>query len=200
MATPLTSTAAGEQPAALPEVCRLTAAMAAGSEEAYRQFHAQYFDRLLRYLFVVVRGDEQAARDALQDTLLRVVRHVRPFRSEDEFWSWLTVLARSAATDAGRKQTRYWRALTRYAFFWRMEENDAAPSEASHLDDLLVALTQTLPAIDRWLIEARYFHGASVRDLAVRFELTEKAVESRLGRARRHLRSELSKRLSDEKE
>jgi RNA polymerase sigma-70 factor (ECF subfamily) len=199
MAMPLTTTAAGEVPSTVREVCRLTAAMSAGDEVAYRQFHAQYFDRLLRYLFVVARGDEQAARDALQDTLLRVVRHVRPFRSEDEFWSWLTVLARSAATDAVRKRTRYCRALSRYALFWRVEEMGDDAAEASHLDDLLVALTQTLPVIDRTLIEARYFQGASVRELAVRFELTEKAVESRLGRARRYLRSELSKRLSDEK-
>ena len=197
MAMPLTSTAAGALPA-VHEVCRLTTAMAAGDEEAYRQFHTRYFDRLLRYLFVVARGDEQAARDALQDTLLRVVRHVRPFPAEDEFWSWLTVLARSAATDAVRKRTRYWHKLARYAFFWRIEEKGDAVDEVNELDEMLVAATQTLPGIDRSLIEARYFQGASVRELSIRFGLTEKAVESRLGRARRHLRSELSKRLGDE--
>ena len=41
MAMPLTPTAAGELPAAAPEVCRLTTAMAAGNEEAYRQFDGQ---------------------------------------------------------------------------------------------------------------------------------------------------------------
>jgi len=45
---------------------------------------------------VVTGGNEHAAREALQAALVRVVRHVRLFDAEDKFWSWLTVLARSA--------------------------------------------------------------------------------------------------------
>src|ERR1051325_3867078 len=81
----------------------LTRRLAAGEEAAFREFHVAYFDRLLRYLLVVARGDEDAARDALQETFVRVVRHAKRFDCEDAFWSWLTLLARSAAADGGRK-------------------------------------------------------------------------------------------------
>jgi len=173
--------------------------MANGDEEAFHGFHDLYFDRLFRYLFVVTRGDEEAARDALQETFLRVVRHIRPFHSEEAFWGWLTLLARSAATDAGRKRTRYWRMLTRYAFLWRAREASVESVTDMPLDVFLTAAMQTLEPTDRELIEGKYLRRATVRELAARFQMTEKAVESRLARARRQLRDELSKRMNYEK-
>src|SRR5712671_2079636 len=97
--TPLTSSAArvhmdkraasgGDE-----SILELTRRLARGDEEAFRKFHDAYFDRLLRYLFVITKGDQEAAREALQETMTRVVRYARPFDSEEVFWSWLTVLA-----------------------------------------------------------------------------------------------------------
>src|SRR5690349_2871458 len=96
-------------------IVELTSALASGSEEAFRTFHALYFDRLFRYHIVMARGDEDAACEALQETLLRVAKHVRRFDDEQMFWSWLTVLCRTAAVDRGRKRQRYWRLIADYA-------------------------------------------------------------------------------------
>jgi RNA polymerase sigma-70 factor (ECF subfamily) len=197
---PLASTAAGTEAMGTPEwstIRRMTTAMAEGDDEAFRNFHSAYFDRLLRYLFVVTRGDEQAARDALQETLLRVVRHVRPFDSEEVFWSWLTSLARSAAIDAGRKRAGYWRMLLRYASF-RVKEPPIEVVADNSLDALLPIALQMLEPGERELIEAKYLGKSSVRELAARLGITEKAVESRLARARARLRKELSERLNHE--
>ena len=198
---PLTPTVAGKNaiPSVTPEVQRLTTALVAGNEEAFRELHSRYFDRLFRYLFVVTRGDEGAARDALQETFTRVVRYIRPFESEEALWAWLTVLARSAALDAGRKQTRYWRMLARYAFFWRPDPESPGVADGVDLDSLLDAAMEVLDTADRALIEQKYFHDRRVRELAAEFQMTEKAVESRLARARRQLREELWRRLRDEK-
>lgn len=197
---PLTPTVAGKEtiPFAAPEMQRLTAALAAGDEDAFRELHSRYFDRLFRYLFVVTRGDEDAARNALQETFTRVVRYIRPFESEEALWAWLTLLARSAALDAGRKQTRYWRMLARYAFFWRPEPELPGVADRVDLDSLLDAAMEVLEAADRALIEQKYFHDRRVRELAAELQMTEKAVESRLARARRQLRQELSRLLRDE--
>lgn len=70
---------------------------------AWRTFHHAYVDRLWRYLLVVAGGREDTAREALQGALVRAVRHIKVFEDETVFWSWLTVLARSAlATMPGR--------------------------------------------------------------------------------------------------
>jgi RNA polymerase sigma factor (sigma-70 family) len=66
------------------------------------------------------------------------------------------------------------------------------------LEELLTQSLEVLTPGDRALIESKYFRGATVRALAGELQLTEKAVESRLARARRRLREEISKRLRDE--
>ena len=63
---------------------------------AYRLFYDEYYERLRRYLIVVTSGNEETTREALQSTLVRVVKHMKRFATEGEFWGWLTVLARSA--------------------------------------------------------------------------------------------------------
>jgi RNA polymerase sigma factor (sigma-70 family) len=181
-------------------VAALTRGLAAGEEESFRAFHAAYFDRLLRYLLVVARGDEELAREALQETFLRVVRHARRFEDEAAFWRWLTLLARCAARDGGRKRRRYIRLLADYARSL-LGLNSAGPPALEPDEPLREALTRgvaELDSSDRRLIEGKYLRGASVRDLARDTGLTEKAVESRLLRARRQLRATLFRRLRDE--
>ena len=192
----LTARPAGEL---LSVTAHLTGRLAAGEEAAFREFHAAYFDRLLRYLLVILQGDEAGARDALQETLLRVVRHARRFETEAEFWGWLTVLARSSALDAGRKQSRYWAALKRFMLGQSEAEMvDAVATSKAALHEALERGLQELDPLDRQLIEAKYFEQASVAELAAQTGLTGKAVESRLHRARQQLRSHLKKGMNDE--
>jgi RNA polymerase sigma-70 factor (ECF subfamily) len=177
----------------------LTLGLAAGDEGAFRQFHAEYFDRLLRYQLVVARGDEESAREALQETFTRVARHARRFDDADAFWSWLAVLARSAAVDGGRRRLRYWALLKNYAFGWLRPRPAPADVDAeARLHEHLDRALDTLPAEDRALLEAKYFTGASVRELAARAGQTEKAVESRLLRLRRQLRETILRSLHHE--
>jgi len=174
--------------AAPDETAALTAGMARGDEAAWRQFHDQYFHRLLRYLFVVSRGQEDMARDAVQAALLRAVRHIRRFERKEMFWSWLTVLGRSALVDEERKRRRYSSLLDRF-----FQRDASAGIEFDHKADaqLLALLEKNLAALpieDRALLEQKYFTLEPVRAIADAAGATEKAVESRLVRIRRHLR------------
>ena len=176
----------------------LTAGLVRGDEAAYRRFYDLYFQRLFRYLLVLTGGREEAAQDALQLTLMRVVRHIRTFDSESIFWSWLAVLARSALIDEERKRARYLRFLDRF-FLW----TQPAPSNADHeADARLLALLDThleaLPPEDRALLEQKYLDGQSVREIATALDTSEKAVESRLGRVRRKLKDLILAQLHDE--
>lgn len=187
-----------DRSAAASDIAVLTARMARGDEAAFRNFHAAYFSRLLRYLFVVAQGDEEIAREALQSALLRVARHVRRFESEAAFWNWLTVLARSAAVDEQRKRRRQTSLL--YRFFERQQIANAslAPDADARL---LASLEQGLGDLtgeERALVKRKYFEEESVRDIAASLNTTEKAVESRLVRARRRLKTLILARLQDE--
>ena len=182
------------------DVAWLSHGLTGGDEEAFREFHQRYFNRLLRYLLVITRGNEEAAREVLQETYLRVARHARPFEKEEVFWSWVVVLARSSARDRGRKQQRYCRLLARYTHFWAsLGSKGPRDTEIDRQTRALLNESLTdLSSLDRKLVEGKYFHGSSVMELANNERMTEKAVESRLVRARRQLRETLLKKLSNE--
>jgi RNA polymerase sigma factor (sigma-70 family) len=144
------------------KVSELTTRMVSGEEEAFRQFHENYFDRLYRYLTVVTGGNDQQALDALQETLLRVVKYIRCFDQAAVFWSWLTVLARSAARDGARRQNSYLRMLTGYArgFLGLTEADTHEPINAeAELRACLDAALAALEEIDQRLVEGKYFEG-----------------------------------------
>jgi RNA polymerase sigma-70 factor, ECF subfamily len=172
--------------------------MAAGDETAYRLFYDAYFDRLWRYLIVVTTGNEDAAREALQATLTRVVRHIRVFQSEPVFWSWLTVLARSALTDQTRKHRRYLAFLERFS----KHADESAHPQDEHADERLRELLQrhiaSLADDERQLVEAKYFARCSVRDIATELQTTEKTIESRLTRIRQKLKNTVLAELKNE--
>jgi len=176
-------------------IALLTRRLAAGEEEAFRQFHARYFDRLYQFLLVVARGREDEAQEAVQQTLLRVVRHARAFESEDTFWCWLKVVGRSAARDAGRKQQRYAALLQSFARRRNSLALDQPSEPDNRLRDCLDESLDELAPDDRKLIEAKYIEGATVKELSAVADLTEKAVESRLLRARRELRGRILQKL-----
>jgi len=180
------------------DVAEVTSRMVKGDEMAYRLFYDEYFERLRRYLLVVTSGNEDATREALQSALVRVVKHIKRFSTEGEFWGWLTVLARTALFDQTRKRKRYWNLLERFTRHTEIAQD----SETTDPDTKLLALLEqnlaTLPVDEKELLESKYLEGASIRELAEGFQTTEKAIESRLVRIRRKLRDSLLECLKHE--
>jgi RNA polymerase sigma-70 factor (ECF subfamily) len=182
------------EPAPTP-TARLTGRLAAREEEAFREFHDLYFDRLYQFLLVVVRGQEQDAREALQDALLRVARYARPFETEAAFWDWLKVVARSAARDQGRKHRRYLALLQRFALLSPVPRPVQPFDEEDRLRGWVEESLEQLDPQDRLLIEGKYVAEATVKDLSAQTGLTVKAVESRLLRLRNQLRERLLRKM-----
>lgn len=176
-------------------LAELTGRMVRGEETAFTSFHETYFPRLFRYVLVLMRGDEEAAQDVTQETLLRVVRHVRVIDQESAFWSWLTCLARSAAADHSRRTSRYRRLLDAF------RPNAVEPPElaATHdLREIMARALAQLPAAEAELLTRIYYEGNSVRAMATALHLTEAAIDSRLVRARKVLRQTVFRLLRHE--
>ena len=180
------------------ETLVLTRALVRGDDAAWRQFHELYSGRLHRYLLVVARGDEDSAAEVLQLTFVRISRHIRAFESEAVFWSWLTVLARSAAVDEARKRQR---RIGLLSWFQKQSADSPGPAvddaEAS-LRSLLDQSLASLPEEDRQIVVWKYFEGDSVREIAGRLATTEKTIESRLVRLRRSLKETILHSLKHE--
>ncbi len=181
------------------QVDALTRGMAEGDETAWRHFYDQYFDRLWRYLLVATEGSEDLARESLQAALVRVARHIKVFRDGHVFWSWLTVLARTALADERKKRRRYFFFLERFKQQAEVEGEDADDVRADErLHSLLECHIASLPPREQKLIEQKYIGRLSVREIASDLQMTEKAVESQLSRIRRKLKDATLKELNRE--
>jgi RNA polymerase sigma-70 factor (ECF subfamily) len=177
----------------------LTRRMTEGDEMAWCTFYDAYFDRLWRYLLVVAAGREDAAREALQGALVRVTRHIKVFRDEDIFWSWLTVLARSAFADETKKRRRYFSFLNRFTRHTSVVLDGANDRQADErLKNLLERHVALLPPDERSLVEQKYYAHHGVREIADTLQMTEKAVESKLSRVRKKLKDAVLAELKDE--
>jgi RNA polymerase sigma factor (sigma-70 family) len=183
-----------------PGVAALTERMAALDESAFVHFHQLYHERLFRYAFVLAGGHVDVAHDLVQETMLRVVRHVRPFDDESALWQWLTRLLRSTAADHGRKTSRWRKFVEKWVSFFRVTTEDDHTDDADDLAALLERALACIDASDAAILRSKYFEGTSVREIARQLETSEKAIESRLTRARQALRSQLERMNQQEQE
>lgn len=176
-----------------PELRQLTQGLARGDDEAWSRFNQAYGPGLFRQLLALTRGDHDLAQEAWQQAYLRIARHVRACEAEPMFKAWLRTVARTALLDCWRRRRRFTELLFRR---WQQPPELAAPAEENRLmEELDRALGQLAPA-DRDLLEAKYLSGRDVRTLAAQLDLSPKAVESRLTRARAALRHEILAGLS----
>jgi RNA polymerase sigma factor (sigma-70 family) len=167
-------------------VRELTAALIRGEDAAWTEFHRSYGPRLFRQLLAATHGDHDLASEALQQTYLRVARHLRQCDSEPMFLAWLRVVTRSTLQDCWRRRRSFWQMLQR-----RHTDPSEGTVSSEEEERILSRLDTALAALepeDRALLEAKYFSGSDVRTLAEKLMISPKAAESRLTRARAELR------------
>lgn len=180
-----------EQAAPPSRLRELTAALARGDDPAWMEFHRDYGPGIFRYLLGGTRGDYDLAAEALQQTYLRVARYARPCESAAEFGGWLRTLASSALNDCRRRRRSFWLRFGHATDDAGEVATNPTGSDAHVFVALDAALAQLAPE-ERALLEEKYFAGADVRSLAARADVTAKALESRLTRARAELRRHLT--------
>jgi RNA polymerase sigma-70 factor (ECF subfamily) len=168
---------------------KLTRRLVKGEEEAYREFYDLYSHRLYGYLFVVCRGNEEQARESLQQTMIKAARYMREFDEEEILWNWLTRVARSCWVDENRKRNRY---LTMLERFWKRRTADIEVGDS--IEETFAAAIDVLAEEDRVLLRQKYAEGLSVREIAENLGSSEKAIESRLTRARNRVKELLSRK------
>jgi RNA polymerase sigma-70 factor (ECF subfamily) len=172
----------------------MTSKIGKGDEAAFNRFYEIYFSRLLRYLLVVSGGWEEVVHDALQETMIRILRNMKPFQDPGAFWNWLRRLARTAFIDQVRKARRDAMPLP-LAAFERIRDGEATGDPDAELEAHLAACLENLEPAERSLIEGKYVEGQSYEDLARLLDTTPKAVESRLARTRKKLKTMILERL-----
>ena len=174
----------------------------AGDRDAVTALADAALAPLYRFCLYRVGRDPHLCEDVVQETLVKAIREIDrydPDRAKGNIFGWLTGLARNEIRRALVHRTS---AASLEALWSRMDKQllslYAALDSEPYGDQLLqrdetremvnAAMSQLPPQYGEAL-EAKYVLGRSVREIAASWKVSEKSVESLLGRARTAFRT-----------
>ena len=171
------------------DLSHLVDAARAGSREAFDAVvRATYQDTYT--LAYRLTGDEEDARDVVQDTYLRAYRGLRRFRGDAQFSTWLyRITANCASTHLGRRRRHRHDELTDDAVVVdaRPANDPEQRAEAGELRVRLESALADLPPRLRAVVVLRDVYDLPHEAIAAELGISETAAKVRLHRARRRL-------------
>ncbi len=178
---------------------RLVRRLLNGDDAAYEQLFEDYFGGLYRFALTRLDFDETLAQEVVQATMLKAIEKLDTFRGEAALFSWLCSVCRREITAHFRRQQR---APVEVDLIENTPEIravlDALATGAEGPEDALrrkevgrlVHLTlDHLPPRYGRALEWKYFEGLSVKEIAARLQVSPKAAESVMSRAREAFRT-----------
>ena len=168
----------------------------AGDEQAFSQFFDENFGRLYRFVLARISYEEEAAREIVQAALSRALRKAHTYRGEAALFTWLCVICRNEIVDWMRRNAKYREHIVLIEDYPEIQaavDSLLAPDtddpgrhyqkyEASRL--IQVALDKLPPKYGDAL-EWKYIEGYSVKEIAMKMDLSHAAAQSLLARAKR---------------
>jgi RNA polymerase sigma-70 factor (ECF subfamily) len=149
-------------------------------------------------------GETEAAKDLVQETFLNAYRGFKKFRGESQISTWLyTIASRACLRMRRRRKGAPERELSldefiptsEGEFHLQIPVDGLSPEEAlqnKELRQALDAAIDKLPKKYKMALVLRDMEGLSAKEVGTIMGLNERAVKSRLHRARLFVRRELS--------
>ena len=178
----------------------LVRALQGGDENALTELIHKYEQPLFRFICRYV-GDEETARDLLQETFVRLYFNARKFKPRAKFSTWLHAIAANLCRDYSRsKQYRKARMTVSSEAFdqyeTRISDTAAMPGDALVSAERLAALQAAISELPHKLKTALILFSLENRSQAECAELlgvSAKTVETRVYRARKILEKKLAR-------
>ena len=173
--------------------------MLSGEESAFDEFFAACFPGLYRFALARMHRDADGAEEVVQSTLCKAVTKLGAYRGEAALFTWLCTFLRHEISAHYRRTGRDPAAVA-------LVEDDAevaaaleslsvlagdGPEEALRREEvgrLVHVALDRLPERYARVLEWKYVDGVPVKEIAARLELSPKAAESLLTRAREAFR------------
>ena len=165
-----------------------------GDERAFHELADRYHGRLLNFVYRTI-GDRDRAEDLVQETFVRVYRHLHRFDPTKKFSTWIYTIAGNLAKNELRNRSRnpliLFQTLTKNRedddrpLTW--EDRNYLPDELfrkRHLREQVEKAVEELPDHHREVFELREMEGKSYEEIAEITGTKLGTVKSRLNRAR----------------
>lgn len=165
-----------------------------GDKRAFTELVERYQTRLLNFIYRTT-GDRERAEDLVQETFIRVYRHIHRFDQSKKFSTWIYTIASNLAKNELRNRSRNplvlfqtikknWDADDR-PLEW--EDNTYRPDDLyrkRHLKSMVDAAVSELPEHHRTVFVLREMEGKTYEEIAEITNCNLGTVKSRLNRAR----------------
>jgi len=181
----------------------LAAAVVRGDRDAAEALFDHVFDWLYRQVCARLGGDHHGGQDIVSETLHAGLAALRGYRAEASLTSWFLAIALRKIADRKRRRVAEVIAGNDGELETLLSVSRAPPpSPLENLADeetcgLIREALDSLPDRHRTVLQWKYFDESSVDAVAVRLQVTPKAAERRLARARAALASALRRRRVD---
>ena len=172
----------------------LVAAFLAGERRAFNELVGRYHVRLINFIYRTI-GDRERAEDLVQETFVRVYRHLHRFDQSKKFSTWVYTIAGNLAKNELRNRSRNplvlfqtikknWEADNR-PLEW--EDNTYRPDDLfrkRHLKEMVDNAVSQLPEHHRLVFVLREMEGKTYEEISEITGVNLGTVKSRLHRAR----------------
>ncbi len=181
-----------------------------GEQRAFGILAERYDVRLVNFVHRTV-GDRERAQDLVQETFIRVYRHLHRFDQARKFSTWIYTIASNLAKNELRN-----RARNPLVFFQTIKKNweaDHRPLEwedhsykpddlyrKRHLREVVEKAVGELPEHHRTVFVLRELHGKTYEEISRITDVNLGTVKSRLNRARNNFARIVAPMLGDYKD
>ena len=167
-----------------------------GDQRAFGELVRRYDNRLLNFVYRTV-GDRERAQDLVQETFVRVYRHLGRFDQSKKFSTWAYTIASNLAKNELRNRSR--NPLVLFQTIKKNWEADHRPLEwedtrykpddlfrKRHLKEKVAEAVGQLPEHHRIVFVLRELEGKTYEEIADITDCNLGTVKSRLNRARKN--------------
>jgi RNA polymerase sigma-70 factor (ECF subfamily) len=172
----------------------VVAAYLAGDKRAFGELVERYQTRLLNFIYRTT-GDRERAEDLVQETFIRVYRHLHRFDQTKKFSTWIYTIASNLAKNELRNRSR--NPLVLFQTIKKNWDADARPLEwedntyrpddlfrKRQLKQMVDGVVGELPEHHRTVFVLREMEGKTYEEIADITGCNLGTVKSRLNRAR----------------
>ena len=172
----------------------VVAAFLDGNKRAFGELVERYQNRLLNFIYRTT-GDRERAEDLVQETFIRVYRHLHRFDQSKKFSTWIYTISSNLAKNELRNRSR--NPLVLFQTLMKNRQADERPLEwedntyrpddlfrKRHLKSQVDAAVDQLPEHHRTVFILREMEGKTYEEIAEITHTNLGTVKSRLNRAR----------------
>lgn len=153
------------------------------------ELYEAYYNMVYRLSFIMLKNEEDAC-DATQDVFLKLIKTDAGFESMEHAKAWLIVATRNHCRDIIKSSWKKMVSLTTEQTIFEHEKDNAKDDEQA---DMVLTSLLKLPQELRTLVYLHYFEGFTIEELAKQLKKNPSTLRSRLARARKLLKLDLSK-------